>query len=388
VTTNSSYKPAKHDQNRVPFLDVGAGYRELKNDYDAAYQRVMESGRYILGQEVEAFEAEFAASCGARYCAGVGNGLEALFLILRAYGIGPGDEVLVPAFTFIATWLAVTHTGARPVPIEPQESTFNLDPDRLASAVTPRTRAIIAVHLYGQPANMDAIREVASRHGILVIEDAAQAHGAGYRGNPAGSLADAAAFSFYPSKNLGAFGDGGAVVTSDHGLIDRIRRLRNYGALEKHDHDVCGYNSRLDPLQAAFLRVRLRNLPAWNARRTRVAQAYLQGLAGATHCVLPTVPTWANPCWHLFVIRHPERDRLRNALRSAGIETLVHYPVPPHLSGCYAGAGWKQQDFPVTERLVESVLSLPIGPHLDLTGTDRVIQSVLASEAPDRGPNQ
>jgi dTDP-4-amino-4,6-dideoxygalactose transaminase len=388
VTTNSSYKPAKHDQDPVPFLDVSACYRELKNDYDAAYRRVMESGRYILGQEVEAFEAEFAATCGARHCAGVGNGLEALFLILRAYGIGPGDEVLVPAFTFIATWLAVTHAGARPVPIEPQESTFNLDPARLAAAVTPRTRAIIAVHLYGQPAHMDAIREVASRHGLLVIEDAAQAHGAQYQGHPAGSLADAAAFSFYPSKNLGAFGDGGAVVTDDQGLIDRIRRLRNYGALEKYDHDVCGYNSRLDPLQAAFLRVGLRNFQAWNARRARVAQAYLQGLAGATHCVLPQVPAWANPCWHLFVIRHPERDRLRNALRSAGIETLVHYPVPPHLSGCYAGAGWKQQDFPVTERLADTVLSLPIGPHLDLTSTERVIEAVLASEAPDRGPNQ
>ena len=289
----------------VPFLDVSQTYRELKPELDAAYERVMSSGRYVLGEELEAFETEFASFCGAGYCAGVANGLEALVLILRAYGIGAGDEVLVPANTFIATWLAVTQAGAVPVPVEPLENTFNIDPGKISAAVTARTRAVIAVHLYGQPAAMDAIAEVARRHGLRVIEDAAQAHGARSNGRNAGSLGDAAAFSFYPAKNLGAFGDAGAVVSDDADLIARVRRLGNYGSSVKYDHDVAGFNSRLDPLQAAFLRVRLKYLAAWNSRRANIAEAYFRGLAASTSCTLPTVQPSQEPSWHLFVIRHP-----------------------------------------------------------------------------------
>jgi dTDP-4-amino-4,6-dideoxygalactose transaminase len=352
----------------------------LKPQLDAAYERVMASGRYVQGEELEAFEAEFAAFCGARFCAGVANGLEALLLILTAYGIGAGDQVLVPANTFIATWLAVTHAGALPVPVEPLENTFNLDPERIAAAVTARTRAVIAVHLYGQPAEMDAITEVARRHGLLVIEDAAQAHGARLRGRSSGNLADAAAFSFYPAKNLGAFGDAGAVVTDDPDLMVRIRRLRNYGAETKHDHDVTGFNSRLDPLQAAFLRVRLHSLRQWNARRAAIAQAYLQALSTVPGCILPYVAPANEPSWHLFVIRHRQRDLLRQWLARAGVETLIHYPVPPHLSAAYSHLGKVTGDLPIAERLAQEVLSLPIGPHLDSGSVDHVIQAIAAYE--------
>jgi dTDP-3-amino-3,4,6-trideoxy-alpha-D-glucose transaminase len=381
VTTNSSLRLEEHDRNRVRFLDLGACYRELKDECDAVYQRVMASGWYILGQELEAFEEEFAAYCGLGSCVGVGNGLEALSLILRAYGIGQGDEVIVPANTFIATWLAASHTGARPIPVEPLPDTCNLDPGRVEAAVTRCTRAIIAVHLYGQPADMDAIRHIASKRGLRVIEDAAQAHGATWNGRRAGALADAAAFSFYPAKNLGAFGDGGAVVSDDRALIDRIRTLRNYGSLRKHQHDVRGYNSRLDPLQAAFLRVRLMHLDEWNARRREVARAYLGGLAGAAQCVLPAVAARAEPSWHLFVIRHATRDRLRRYLDSKGIETALHYPVPPHLSPAYADLGFRRGDLPVTELLADTVVSLPLSPHIGRPEVDRVIRAILDFEA-------
>jgi dTDP-4-amino-4,6-dideoxygalactose transaminase len=364
----------------VPFLDLSLAYRELKPQFDAAYERVMSSGRYVLGEEVAAFEAEFASFCGAKFCAGVANGLEALLLILRAYGIGTGDEVLVPANTFIATWLAVSHAGAVPVPVEPREDTFNIDPGRISAAVTSRTRAIIAVHLYGQPADMPSIAQAASRHGLRVIEDAAQAHGARWNGRAAGCLGDAAAFSFYPAKNLGAFGDAGAVVTGDPELIARVRQLRNYGALEKYDHQAAGFNSRLDPLQAAFLRVRMRCLKEWNARRANIAQVYLQSLREVPGCILPHTPPSAEPSWHLFVIRHPDRDRLRDWLAHAGVETLVHYPVPPHLSGAYAGLGYSRGDLPMTEHLARTVLSLPIGPHLDAPSVDQVVQAMATYE--------
>jgi dTDP-4-amino-4,6-dideoxygalactose transaminase len=256
---------------RVPFLDLKAAHAELRAELDAAYARVMDSGWFVLGDELAAFEAEFAAYCGARHCVGVGNGLDALHLILRAMQIGPGDEVIVPANTYIATWLAVSYAGAAPVPVEPDPRTFNLDPARVEAAVTPRTKAVMPVHLYGQPADVDAVREVAARHGLRVIEDAAQAQGARYRGRAAGSLADAAGFSFYPGKNLGAAGDAGAVTTDDDALAAELRRLRNYGSPAKYQHDVKGFNSRLDELQAAVLRVKLRRLDEWNARRAAVA---------------------------------------------------------------------------------------------------------------------
>jgi dTDP-4-amino-4,6-dideoxygalactose transaminase len=262
--------------------------------------------------------------------------------------------------------------------VEPSGGTFNIDPDRISAAVTARTRAVIAVHLYGQPAQMGQISEIAGRHGLRVIEDAAQAHGARWNGLVAGSLGDAAAFSFYPSKNLGAFGDAGAVVSDDPGLIDTVRRLRNYGAAIKHDHTVAGFNSRLDPLQAAFLRVRLGCLDVWNSRRAEIARTYLRGLAAIPGCVLPDVPASYEPSWHLFVVRHSERDRLREWLARAGIETLVHYPVPPHLSRAYAHLGMLPGTLPIAECLAGEVLSLPIGPHLDGADVDCVIQAIAA----------
>jgi dTDP-4-amino-4,6-dideoxygalactose transaminase len=358
----------------VPFLDLGPLYRELRDELDAASRRVMESGRYILGDELEAFEREFAAYCGARYCIGVGNGLDALHVILRGLGIGAGDDVIVPAHTFIATWLAVSYAGATPVPVEPDPHTYNVDPRAIEAAITPRTRAIIIVHLYGQPADMDAVNAVAARHGIPVIEDAAQAHGARYKGRRAGSLGLAAGFSFYPGKNLGAFGDGGAVTTDDAALADSVRSLRNYGSLTKYVHDRMGFNTRLDELQAALLRVKLPRVDEWNARRARIANTYLTGLAGdGVEVELPVVPPWAEPVWHLFVVRVRQRDRLQTRLRSEGIETLVHYPIPPHRQGAYS---WADRSYPVTEDLHRRVLSLPIGPTMTQDQADRVIRAV------------
>lgn len=360
----------------VPFLDLAAAHEEIRAELDAAWRRVAASGRYVLGPELEAFEGEFAAYCGARYGVGVGNGLEALHLILRAMGIGTGDEVIVPAMTFIATWLAVSYAGASPVPVDVDPATANLDPARLAAAVTPRTRAVIAVHLYGLPADMDAVAAVARRHGLAVIEDAAQAHGARYKGRRVGGLGDAAGFSFYPAKNLGALGDGGAVVTDDAALAERVRRLRNYGARAKYDHEVRGFNSRLDELQAAFLRVKLARLGEWNARRRRVADRYLEGWRGLDGLVLPAVPAWAEPVWHLFTVRHPRRDALGEHLARRGIETLVHYPTPPHLAGAYAGGPWRAGDFPAAEGWARQVLSLPMGPHLSDEAVRQVIGAV------------
>jgi dTDP-4-amino-4,6-dideoxygalactose transaminase len=356
---------------RVPFLDLAAAHAELAADLAAAFERVRTTNRLILGPETEAFEAEFAAYCGARHCVGVGNGLEALQLILLAYGIGPGDEVLVPANTFIATWLAVTHVGATPVPVEPEAASYNLDPERIAAAVTPRTRAVVAVHLYGHPADMDAIVTVARRHGLRVIEDAAQAHGARYRGRRAGTLGDAAGFSFYPVKNLGALGDGGAVTTDDDACADRLRMLRNYGSHAKYHHELAGMNSRLDELQAALLRVKLRCLDAWNARRRERAAFYADALAGCG-LGLPPHADGCEPVWHLFVVRSPARDALQAHLRNAGVETLIHYPVPPHRQPAYAGLQLGEGTLPISERLHREVLSLPMGPHLTAAQAEHV----------------
>ena len=349
---------------KVPFLDLKSTYLELKEELDSAYLRVMDSGWYVLGREVGSFEEEFAAYCEAGHCVGVANGLDALHLILRAYGIGEGDEVIVPVNTYIATWLAVSYSGAKPVPVEPDERTYNLVPELIERAVTTRTRAIVAVHLYGQPADMEGINAVASRHGLKVIEDAAQAHGARYKGHRAGSLGDAAGFSFYPGKNLGAAGDGGAVTTNDAGLADRIRVLRNYGSRVKYHNEVKGFNSRLDELQAALLRVKLSRLDEWNDRRGALAARYQEALERITDTVPPFVPAWAEPVWHLFVVRHPQRNHLQQQLADAGIGTLIHYPVPPHLSEAYSSEGWSPGDFPVTEAMAEEVLSLPMGPHV------------------------
>jgi dTDP-4-amino-4,6-dideoxygalactose transaminase len=359
----------------VPFLELGQTYLEIKDELDAAYQRVMNSGWYILGEEVTAFEGEFAAYCGTRHCVGVGNGLEALQLILRAYGIGSGDEVIVPANTYIATWLAVSNSGATVVPVEPEERTFNLDPRRIETAITSRTKAVLPVHLYGQPAEMDAIKEVARRHGLKVIEDAAQAHGASYGNRRVGSLGDAAGWSFYPTKNLGAYGDAGAVTTDDDELARRVRLLRNYGSSSKYYNEERGINSRLDELQAALLRVRLKHLDEWNSRRVRIAETYLNELEGA-RLLLPLVAEAAAPVWHLFVVRSKMRDELQRQLNGLGVNTLVHYPVPPHLQEAYKDIGTPPGSFPLTEAIHSEVLSLPIGPHLSESGQARVVQAV------------
>ena len=360
----------------VPFLDLKMPYGELKSELDAAYQRVMESGWYILGEELEAFEHEFAAYCGVRHCVGLGNGLEALHLILRAFEIGPGDEVIVPANTYIATWLAISYAGAVPVPVEPDARTYNLDPSRVERAITGRTKAILPVHLYGQPADMDPLHDIAGRHGLRVIEDAAQAHGALYKEQLAGTLSDAAGWSFYPGKNLGALGDAGAVTTNDDVLADRIRLLRNYGSRTKYSNEIKGYNSRLDPLQAAFLRVKLNHLNEWNARRRQVAAQYLDGLQGVEGLTLPYVPPRIVPSWHLFVVRHAQRDALQQHLTRRGIGTLIHYPVPPHLSQAYAEMGFRPGAFPITEQSAQTVLSIPIGPHLLPADVHSVIAAI------------
>jgi dTDP-4-amino-4,6-dideoxygalactose transaminase len=368
----------------IPFLDLRLPYLELKQELDAAYERVMTSGWYILGTEVEKFEEEFAAYCLVKHCVGVANGLDALHLILRAYDIGEGAEVIVPANTYIATWLAVSYAGAVPVPVEPDPLTCNLDPQKIEAAITSRTRAIMAVHLYGQPADMDPISDVAKRNGLRVIEDAAQAHGATYKKRKAGSLGDAAGFSFYPGKNLGAFGDGGAVTSNDDDLAKKVRVLRNYGSETKYRNSVKGFNSRLDPLQAAFLRAKLRKLDEWNNRRRNTAGIYLAELARVTHLDLPFVPDWTEPAWHLFVVRCAERDVLRQGLESLGIGTLVHYPIPPHLSEAYRERGGKNGDFPITERLAGTVLSIPIGPHMRQEDPGRVasvMKELMASYA-------
>lgn len=363
---------------RVPFLDLLSPLGELGHELEEAARIVLASGHYVLGEQVASFEEEFAAFCGVAHCVGVGNGLDALHLILRACGIGPGDEVIVPANTYIATWLAVTHAGARPVPVEPDPRTCNLDPGRIEAAVTPATKAILAVHLYGQPADMDPIRDIAVRYGLRVIEDAAQAHGARYRGRRVGGLGDAAGFSFYPGKNLGAIGDGGAVTTDDAELAETVRLLRNYGSRVKYHHALKGFNSRLDELQAALLRVKLRHLDDWNARRCQVAADYLEQLA-ASGLGLPWVPEWADPVWHLFVVRHPYRDELQRRLTQVGIGTLVHYPIPPHLQPAYADLGLGEGALPLAESIHREVLSLPIGPHLTREQGSAVVAAVAAA---------
>jgi dTDP-4-amino-4,6-dideoxygalactose transaminase len=349
----------------VPFLDLRASYAELRGEMDDALLAFMDSGRYILGPQTAAFEHEFATYTGAKHCVGVGNGLEALHLVLKAWGIGPGDEVIVPSNTYIASWLAVSMVGATPVPVEPDARTFNIDPALIEAKVTKRTKAVMPVHLYGQVCDMDPINKVAQAHGLLVLEDAAQAHGGRYKGRMAGSLGDAAGWSFYPSKNLGAYGDAGAVTTDDDDLAAKLRLLRNYGSPVKYQNDLQGYNSRLDEAHAALLRIRLRHLDAWNMRRKKIADAYRKVLAGIPDLTLPYVPDWADPCWHLYVVETPRRDALQAKLKAKGVETLIHYPIPPHLSGAYAGRGEGPGTYPLAESMAKRVLSLPMGPQMD-----------------------
>lgn len=356
----------------IPFLDLKAPYFELKQELDETIARVVGSGWFIGGTEVDQFEESYADHCSAAHAIGVANGLDALHLALRAMDVGPGDEVIVPSNTYIATWLAVSQCGATPVPVEPDKRTYNINPTLIEAAITPRTKVILPVHLYGQPADMDPILALARKHGLRVLEDGAQAHGARYKGQRIGAHGDAVAWSFYPGKNLGAMGDGGAVTTNDAHLADRIRVLRNYGSRVKYVNEVQGYNSRLDPLQAAVLRVKLGHLDEWNARRSAIAARYQQGLT-ACGLTLPHVPDWAEPVWHLYVVQHAQRDTLQQTLSQAGIGTLIHYPIAPHQQAAYASLGFGEGAFPIAERIHAEVLSLPISPHMTLEQASQVI---------------
>ncbi len=359
--------------NSVSFFDLGGLHQTIREPLDAAYRRVIDSGWFILGPELEAFEAEFAQYSEVKHCVGVGSGLEALHLLLRAYGIGPGDEVIVPSNTFIATWLAVSECGATPVPVEPSIDTYNVAPELIDNAITKRTRAIIPVHLYGQPADMDPINRLASKHGLIIIEDAAQAQGARYKGCRAGSLGHAAATSFYPGKNLGALGDGGAILTNDEEIAEKVRELRNYGSKIKYRHSFAGYNSRLDEMQAAFLRVKLMVLDGWNESRREVADQYSKLLAD-TNIDLPLVPEYAEPVWHIYAIRSKQRNALEEHLEQQGVVTGIHYPIPPHQQACYQV--YKELDLPIADQLADQVLSLPMSPIMTESKIVRVSESV------------
>ncbi len=336
--------------------------------------RVVDSGSVILGAETAAFERNFAGICGAGHCVGVGNGLDALSLSLRAAGVGPGDEVIVPSQTFIASWLAVSHVGATPVPVEIDPLTYTLDPNRIEDALTDRTRAVMPVHLFGHMSDMDAIMDIAARRDLFVLEDAAQAHGAEYKGRRAGSIGHAAGFSFYPTKNLGALGDAGAVTTNDPVLAERIRSLRNYGSAKKYHHDEVGFNSRLDEVQAAILNVKLRYLADENDRRRDVAAQYLEQLASSSKVQLPVEADWARHVYHLFVVTLDRRDALSEHLKAAGCDSLIHYPITPGGSGAYTGDGIGAQ--PIADRLADTALSLPMWPDMSAQQVRQVVHAI------------
>jgi len=362
-------------EKSIPFLDLKAPYQELKTELDEAYFRVMNSGWYLLGMELASFEKEFADYCCTPFAMGVANGLQALELILRAYEIGDNDEVIVPSNTYIASWLAVTQVGAKVVPVEPDIRTYNIDPTLIEAAITPKTKAIMVVHLYGQTAEMAPILKLAKKYNLKVIEDAAQAHGATYQGKKAGALGDAAGFSFYPGKNLGAFGDGGAITTNDPVIAERVKTLRNYGSKIKYHNEERGTNSRLDEYQAAILRVKLKHLDAWNARRGKIADFYQANLP-EKNLVLPSILDDCHSAWHLYVIRHPNRDALQTKLLEKGIHTLIHYPVPPHKQKAYQEMA--HYALPVSEKIHREVLSLPMGPHLTMEQAEAVVETMEA----------
>ncbi|MGA0605321.1 DegT/DnrJ/EryC1/StrS family aminotransferase [Phenylobacterium sp. VNQ135] len=357
----------------VPYLDLARSAREMAPELEQVMRRVLRSGHFIGGPEVARFEARFAAYCGTAHAVGAGNGLDALVLALRAWGVGPGDEVILPAHTFVATALAVDEVGATPVLVDVEPDTGLMDVAKVGAALTPRTRAVIPVHLYGLPVDMDALKAALAGHDVRILEDACQAHGARYKGRRCGALGDAAAFSFYPTKNLGALGDGGGLTTDDPALAETIRMLGNYGSRVKYEHELSGRNSRLDPLQAAVLDAKLDRLDGWNARRGALALRYFAGLAGLPGLELPAVRPWAEPVWHVFPVRVAERARLQAFLAERGVGVNIHYPTPIHLQPCYAGR-WQAGDFPVAEALAASVLSLPLDP----THTEHEIDYVVA----------
>ena len=355
----------KKEKIKVPFLDLSAAYKELKNEIDDAVLRVMNSGWFILGPEVDAFENEWATYCNAKFAVGLANGLDALILALRALDVGPGDEVIVPANTYIATWLAVSAVCATPVPIEPDSKTYNIDTTLIAAAITPKTKVILPVHLYGQPADIDPILTLAREHDIWVVEDAAQAHGAYYKKKRIGGHGDVVCWSFYPGKNLGAMGDGGAITTNRADLADKVKVLSNYGSRTKYVNEVQGVNSRLDPIQAAVLRVKLKYLDEWSNRRRKIVDIYTKALR-ETDLILPYVPDWADPVWHLYVVRSNNRNALQKRIEASGIGTLIHYPIPPHMQEAYLGEGISHNDLPLASQLADEILSLPIGPQMEV----------------------
>lgn len=365
---------------RVPFIDLSALHEEMQPELNAAYQRVMKSGNYILGPEVESFERAFALFCHSRHCVSVGNGLDALRTSLLSLDIGPGDEVIVPSDTFISTWNAVSQVGAIPVPVDVDGSTYNMLPGNVRRAVSDRTRAIITVDLYGQPAEADELNRIASDHGLKVIQDAAQSSGASYRNRVVGSYSDVTCFSFYPTKNLGAMGDGGAMTTNDDAVALKARMIRNNGSSEKYVHESIGYNSRLDELQAAFLASKLPHLQEWNGRRAEIARRYGKAIGAdkvaARRIVLPAVPEHIVPSWHLYVVQVRNRDEVRRKLAERGIACLVHYPIPPHLQEAYSHLGYARGSFPVAEGLAEKALSLPMYPQLSDEAVDYVVRQL------------
>ena len=357
---------------KIPFVTFKPLEAELDKDLRAAFERVYNRSWYIEGVEDEAFEKAFAGYCDSKYCVGVGNGLDALFLSLKALGIKEGDEVIVPSNTYIATALAVTYVGATPVFVEPDIRTFNIDPARIEEAITDKTKAIMPVHLYGQPCDMDPILTIAKKHNLYIIEDCAQAHGATYKGRVIGSFGDAAGFSFYPGKNLGALGDAGVTVTNDEELAMKVRALGNYGSDYKYHHIYQGNNSRLDELQAAFLAAKLPHLDKVNEDRRRTAKKYMEGMNNP-EVILPYIPEYANPVWHIFGVRCKRRDELEKFLNDAGIGTNKHYPIPMHLQECYKDLGFKEGDFPIAEEISATELSLPMYYGM----TDEEIQYVI-----------
>jgi len=367
---------------KVKFLDIKAINKPLESQFKAAFSRVLDSGCFILGPEVEAFEKEWAAFCGAKYCVGVGSGLAALLLLLMAAGIEPHHEVIVPSNTYIATVLAITHAGAKPVFVEPNPLTHTIDATGISSAVTENTHSIMTVDLYGQTSDMDPIIAIAKEHDLYVFADSAQGHGARYKGRIVGSHCDASCFSFYPGKNLGALGDAGAVVTSNPVLADRVKMLRNYGSRLKYYNDMKGVNERMDPLQAAMLRCKVPHLVGLNESRSSIASRYMAGLDGVKWLTLPLVPDWSSPCWHLFVINaHGHRDALGEHLKRCNVDTIIHYPVPPHMQKCFQDLNLPKGSLPIAEKLADGILSLPICPTLTDEQVDHVIKSVCCFDA-------
>jgi dTDP-4-amino-4,6-dideoxygalactose transaminase len=361
----------------IPFIDLVAQYHGIKDEVDEAIGRVLETGQFVLGDEVDAFEREFALLAGTSQTIAVNSGTAALHLALVAAGIGAGDEVITVPFTFVASVAAICHAGARPVLVDIDAKSFTIDVRQIEAAITPRTKAILPVHLYGQAADIEPVRSIADRHGLIVIEDAAQAHGSLYQGRPCGSLGDLACFSFYPSKNLGACGEGGLIATSNEALADRLRLLRNWGQAAKYLHVIPGFNARMDALQAAILRVKLRHLPRWTEARRRHAARYQQLLAG-TALALPEEMPYAHHVYYLYTVRSREREALRAALAADGIATGVHYPRPVHLQPAYESLGYRQGSFPVSERASEEVLSLPLFPELTCAQIETVAAAIRA----------